>query len=206
MRSSRTPSFVKTFFRMLDAFTIGVAGPLRQIGWVASIRPDWEAAPRTFRELAWYAGVFIACLALGFLVQQAAPSAAAVIAASHEALTAFLQFTLRQGFFVCFFAAMGRWVVMWNCIARTASPLALFGIVYVVSSIDQLMRLALHAFFQDGDALPMLLSIKDLVTIALTYLVLIDFFRPRPPKKPRKRPEDACSSQFPVGTAPAPLL
>jgi len=199
------PSFVKNMFRILDAFTVGVAGPVRQIGRVASFRPDWEAAPSTFRALAWYAGVFIACLGLGFLIQHAEPTPAAFKAAVQEALTAFLEFTLRQGFYVCFYVAMGRWVVMWNCVARAASPLALFGIVYVVSSIDQLMRLALHAFVQDGDVLSVLLGLKDMVTIALTYLVLVDFFRPRAPRKPRKRPDEARSSQFSAGTAPAPL-
>ena len=190
--------------RTLSAFTDGVWGPIRQMAMVATMRPDWESAPRTFRGLAWYAGLLLAFVFLARLAQ-AAPSDVAVAAAvAVDSGQAFLEFTLKMAFFVCFYSALGRFVVFWNCIARTASPLALMAIVYSVSTVDHGARLVMQATTPPGESLQTLLGFKDLATTGLAIMVLVDFFRPRPPRKPRRKPAEH-PVLAPETTRPAPV-
>lgn len=192
--------------RVLNSLTDGLWRPLLQATRVATLRPDWDAAPRTFGRLGWYAGVLLWLVVVTRLVQAADFGVEALGNAALAGGQSFLEFTLRMAFFACFYAALGRFVVFWNCIARSASPLALMGIVYSVSTVDQAIRLAIVAGTVPGESQQMLLGMKDVATSCLAVVVLVDFFRPRPPKKPRPRTESETSSRFgSKSTQPAPV-
>lgn len=173
--------------RAFHAFTDGTWTPLRQKGMVLSLRPDWETAPRTFIGLAWYAGVFLSLIVLGMLMHTATFGLEAVAGASVSGLEAFLRFNITMAFVACAYSAMGRWVIPWECVARTGSPLMLLALTYTVSG--KLVRLAILAGFEAGPTQQMLMGGKGFVTGALTVLVLVDYVRPLPPHKPRRKPE-----------------
>lgn len=192
--------------RVFNWLTVGLWRPLRQAARVATLRPDWEDAPRTFQGLGWYAGVLLWLVVVTRLVQEADAGVEALGNAVLSGGQSFLEFTLRMAFFACFYAALGRFVVFWNCIAKSASPLALMGIVYSVSTVDQAIRLAIVAGTVPGESQQTLLGMKDMATTCLAGVVLVDFFRPRPPRKPRPRTESATSSRFGADpTQPAPV-
>ncbi|MEJ8837782.1 hypothetical protein [Ramlibacter sp. AN1133] len=183
----------------------GAWPPLRQKAMVVTMQPDWDTAPSTMRALAWYAAILIACLTLRYLAQAPQGDLQGAWVDLLAALDSFMRFSLHIAFFVCVFSAMGRWVVPWNCTAKTASPLQFLGMCYTVAGIDQLMRLAIGAAAGDADIVPALLAAKDVATMALGIMVLVDFFRPRPPHKPRRRPQARRVSRFESSTRPAPL-
>lgn len=193
------PAFVRAF----HAFTDGTWTPLRQKAMVLSLRPDWETAPRTFAGLVWYAGVFLSLIILGML-SRAAFGLEAVAGASVSGLEAFLRFNITMAFVACAYSAMGRWVIPWECVARTGSPLMLLALTYTVSGIDQLVRLAILAGFDAGSTQQMLMGAKGLFTGALTVLVLADYVRPRPPRTPRRKPESR-KADLVYSTRPAPI-
>lgn len=196
----------RSVLRALNAFTESAWVPLRQEGMVVSLRPDWDTAPRTFGGIGWYAGVLLAWIALGFISQLQVADATAIAREVFDALHAFLFYSLKLAFFVCVYAAIGRWLVVWNCVAKTASPLQLLGMAYTVSAIDQLMRLGITATVSDAQLADMLAA-KDLATMALGVMVLVDFFRPRPPAKRRKSRTSGAErgSGYGADTRPAPV-
>jgi hypothetical protein len=49
-----------------------------------------------------------------------------------------------------------------------------------------------------------MLGIKDMATMAVAVVVLVDFFRPRPPGKPKKKPVENHSLER-DSTRPAPV-
>lgn len=124
----------------MNAFTDRLWVPLRQMGQVATLHPDWESAPATFRGLAWYALVLVMFLAANRILQLDAAEPAAAARELISAMHAFLQYTLNQVVYVCVFAAVGRWFVFWNCVAKKSSPVQLLGMTYTVSAIDQLAQ------------------------------------------------------------------
>lgn len=190
--------------RAANTFTDGVWGPIRQMALVATMRPDWDGAPKTFRGLAWYAGVLFAFVFLARLGQAGQLGSGVVATVALDSGHAFLDFTLKMAFFVCFYSALGRFVVFWNCIARTASPLALMAIVYSVSTVDHGARLVMQATTPPGESLQTLLAFKDMATTGLAIMVLVDFFRPRPPRKPRRKHAEH-PALAPETTRPAPV-
>lgn len=190
--------------RAANTFTDGVWGPIRQMALVATMRPDWDGAPKTFRSLSWYAGLLFAFVFLARLGQAGQLGSGVVATVALDSGHAFLDFTLKMAFFVCFYSALGRFIVFWNCVARTASPLALMAIVFSVSTVDHAARLLMQATAPPGEVLQTLLGMKDLATTGLAIVVLVDFFRPRPPKKPRRRPAEHRLMD-PETTRPAPV-
>lgn len=188
----------------LNAFTERLWVPLRQMGQVATLHPDWESAPATFRGLAWYAVVLIMFLAANRIVQLDAAEPAAAARELVAAVHAFLQYTLNQLVYVCVFAAIGRWFVFWNCVAKKSSPVQLLGMTYTVSAIDQLALLLIRLGTGDSDGNSVLVGVKNLVAMGLALMVLVDFFRPRRPTKPRRKKADAPAPTF-GETAPGRL-
>lgn len=190
--------------RAVNAFTDGVWGPVRQMALVATMRPDWDGAPRSFRGLAWYAGLLFGFVFLARLGQAGQLGSGVVLSVALDSGRVFLEFTLKMAFFVCFYSALGRFIVFWNCVARTASPLALMAVVFSVSTLDHAARLIMQATTPPGETLQALLGMKDLATTALAIVVLVDFFRPRPPRKPRRKPVENRLME-PDTTRPAPV-
>ena len=193
------------FARGVGVFTDGVWGTLRQMALVLSMRPDWDTAPSTFRGLAWYAGTVLTVLTLGFICQLDILTPATLVHEVTHAVHSFLAYSLQQAFYVCVFTAFGRWVMFWNCVARTASPLKFLALTYTVTSIDQVMLSLMQAALSGDRALHVLLAAKDVATMCLAVMVLVDFFRPRPPRSPRRKPQERGASGRDPSTRPAPI-
>ena len=205
MRQSSGGGVAHKFARGINVFTEGVWGTLRQMALVLSMRPDWDTAPSTFRGLTWYAGTVITVLTLGFLCQLDILTPATLVHEVTHAVHSFLAYSLQQAFYVCVFTAVGRWVVFWNCIARTASPLKFLALTYTVTTIDQVMGILVQAALSGGQAHHIVLAAKDVATMCLAVMVLVDFFRPRPPRNPRRKPRERSATGQNPSTRPAPI-
>lgn len=195
MRRLNSASF-KRLLGGLDNLTLRLWVPIRQMGRVASLRPDWDTAPSNIPALTWYAAVVMLFLAAGRIVvldpADLTSAGREVVYAAH----AFLQYTLSQAFYVCVFAAIGRWFVFWDCMARKSSPVQLLGMTYTVSAIDQVALLVIRLTTGEQDGNSVLLGVKDLASMALALIVLIDFFRPRPPTRPRRTKARTLAPMF----------
>lgn len=172
--------------------------PVRQAGLLTCLQPDWTAAPRHIPGLAAYAGVLLGALAARHSLVGDTP----LLDALSAAVGAFLAYVGRTALFVAFYTFAGYYLVRWQCVARTASPFALMGLAMTVSTVDQSMLVAIGTWTEDTGLQATLLGMRELVTVCLGIFVLIDYFRPRPPRKRRPASKEARST-FAPSTRPA---
>lgn len=170
--------------------------PIRQAVLLTCLAPDWPAAPRHLPALAAYASVLVAALTARMALVDGHHGTSALVAAT----VAFLVYAGPTALFVTILTATGYYMIRWPCIARSASPFALLGMAFAVSTVDQAMVIAAHTWCADPEVLATALGVRELMTTCLGLYVVIDYVRPRPPRKRRPAPKSVGSSLQPSTT------
>lgn len=184
--------------RYARAAVRSLLNPIRQAVLLTCLAPDWAAAPRHLSALAAYASILIGALTARMALVDGHLGTSALVAATG----AFLAYAGPTALLVAMLTVTGYYMIRWPCIARSASPFALLGMAFAVSTVDQAMVIAAHTWCADPEVLATALGVRELVTTCLGLYVVIDYVRPRPPRK-RRPARKSVGSNFEPSTTPA---